>query len=218
MRRWWWRRRIDGGALASLLDAAPPSAAAGVAETEFVCLDIETNSLDAASADILSIGWVEIRRACIDLGSAEAHLVRPRAGVGASATVHGLTDSVCATGQPVRAVMERLLDRLPGRALVVHHAALDKAVLDRVCAADFGGPLLVPVVDTLELELRRRRRRHHLADAGALRLGELRANYNLPRYRSHDCLSDALATAELFIAMMAIHDTRGRLRLADIAR
>lgn len=216
LRRWWWRRRIRDNALAALLSAAPPDAAARAADTEFLSVDMETSAADAARADILSIGWVVIRRARIEVGSAGSCLVRPRSGVGDSATVHGLTDTDCLAGEPIRPVIERLLERLRGRVLLVHHAALDVALLDRTCTALFGAPLLVPVVDTLALAARRQRLRHHLGDGDGLRLGELRAAYNLPRYRAHDCMGDALATAELFLAMMATHDRSDRWRLRDL--
>lgn len=214
--RWWLRRRVRDGALAALVRAPAPDGAARLSGTELLSVDLETSSTDVANAEILSIGWVVIRGGCVDVGSAESRLVRPQAGVGASAVVHGLTDDRCAAGEPVRDVIERLLARLHGRALLVHHAALDKALLDRTCRALFGASLPVPVVDTLALEARRRRLRHHLDTTGSLRLGALRAAYNLPPYRAHDCLSDALAAAELFLAMGATHDAGGRLRLRDV--
>jgi DNA polymerase-3 subunit epsilon len=36
-----------------------------------------------------------------------------------------------------------------------------------------------------------------------LRLPRVRSRYELPAYRSHDALTDALACAELYIAMVA---------------
>jgi DNA polymerase-3 subunit epsilon len=65
--------------------------------------------------------------------------------------------------------------------------------------------LLVPVVDTLALEHRRRRRHHHLDDNASLRLPDLRDAYGLPQYSAHDCLVDAIATAELMLAIAAHH-------------
>jgi DNA polymerase-3 subunit epsilon len=43
---------------------------------------------------------------------------------------------------------------------------------------------------------------HRQARDGELRLDALRAAYNLPRYPAHNALSDALATAELFLALL----------------
>ena len=59
------------------------------------------------------------------------------------------------------------------------------------------------VVDTLALEHRRQRRHHHVEANASLRLADLRATYGLPRYAAHDCLVDAVATAELLMAIVA---------------
>ena len=90
---------------------------------------------------------------------------------------------------------------------------LDKAVLDRLCMREYGCALPIPVVDTLALALSRRKRRHHVADNDSLRLASLREEYNLPYYKAHDCLVDAIATAELLIAMIANQDGPDRTRL-----
>ena len=91
--------------------------------------------------------------------------------------------------------------------LLVHHAGLDKALLDRMCLRRFNTRLHVPVSDTLDLELKVRQRKHHLEPGSQLRLSDLRDAYNLPRYAAHDCLIDAIATAELLIASV---DERSR--------
>jgi DNA polymerase III epsilon subunit-like protein len=44
----------------------------------------------------------------------------------------------------------------------------------------------------------------------------MRTHYNLPWYRGHDCLMDAVATAELLIAMVASQESRDRTTLADL--
>ena len=56
-------------------------------------------------------------------------------------------------------------------------------------------------IDTLEIAQRVFERRNHTIQPGDLRLFNLRPRYNLPQYRAHNALSDALATAELFLAM-----------------
>ncbi len=142
--------------------------------------------------------------------------MRPDGTVGNSATVHGITDTRVAAGLPVDEVVGRVLSALPGRVLVVHHAGLDKAILDRECRRTYGAPLPVPVIDTLALERRWRRRAHHLSPDGSLRLAELRAAYKLPWYPGHDALADALATAELLLAMVAARGGAERVRLADL--
>ncbi len=195
------------------LDAPIPDGNRSFTESEFVSLDIETTGLDAKTAEVLSLGWVVVRHGRVDMSTCETHLVRPDGDVGDSASVHGLTDTHVGTGQDRGLVFARRIEVLTGRALVVHHAGLDKALLDRLCSEDFGCTLPVPVVDTLALALARRKRQHHVADNNSLRLADLREEYNLPYYKAHDCLVDAIATAELLIAMVANQDGPDRTRL-----
>lgn len=212
--RWWSRRREFAPPFDSFLLSDVPSPSERISAVEFVSLDIETTSLDAASADMLSVGWVVLRNGRVDLASAETCIVRPSGEVGDSASVHGLTDTMVGAGLDWGIVLDKIVARLAGRVLLVHHAGLDKALLDRMCRQRYGAPLLVPVVDTLALEHRRQTRRHHVEEGGSLKLSDLRAAYGLPRYAAHDCLVDAIATAELLLAMIAHRHVR---RLGDLS-
>lgn len=202
-RRWLAARKRPDAPFAQLLGSGLPRLSTPIAATEFVSLDVETTGLDAARADMLSVGWVVLRDGKVDLATAESYVVRPSGAVGSSAAVHGLTDTVVSDGLDWETALDKVVDVLRGRVLLVHHAGLDKALLDRLCLQRFGERLLVPVVDTLALERRRQRRHHHVESDASLRLSDLRGSYGLPRYAAHDCLVDAIATAELLLAMAA---------------
>ena len=206
LKRWVASYRSEDARYKAFLDKPPPAPSSDFGDAELVCLDIETTGLDPATVDMLSIGWVLIRSGRIDLSTAESHVVKPSGELGDSPSIHGLTDSVVDQGMSPDEAMERVIEVLTGRILVVHHAGLDKRLLDRFCKQQFGDKLLVPVIDTLALENRRKSRHHHLEDTRSLRLPDLRTHYNLPWYRGHDCLVDAISTAELLIAMVANRD------------
>jgi len=214
------RRRLNRRDIAepmrSLLSTPLPARKARFVDSEILSLDIETTGLDPATAEVLSIGWVLVNNNRVDLGSASRCIVQPDSAVGDSATVHGLTDTVCAEGQPLAVVLDRVVEALRGRFLLVHHAGLDKRLLDRVCLERYGTPLAVPVIDTLALELRRRRRRSQPSERDSLRLPALRKAYHLPYYAGHDCLADAVATAELLLAMVARHGSPHSTRLSEL--
>ena len=215
LKRWKAGRRSAHEHYKSFLETPPPTPSTPFDEAELLCLDIETTGLDPATVDMLSIGWVLIHNSRVDLSTAESHVVKPACDeLGDSPTIHGLTDSVVDQGMSPEEAMERVIKVLTGRVLVVHHAGLDKKLLDRFCRQQFGDRLLVPVVDTLALENRHKSRHHHLEDTRSLRLPDLRNHYNLPWYRGHDCLGDAISTAELLIAMVANRD--GQTALADL--
>ncbi len=216
LRRRWLSRKHAASPFAEFLTAPLPDGSAKFNDCEFVCLDIETTGLDAKTADMLSVGWVVVRNGRVDLSTCETHLVRPRGEVGDSASVHGLTDTQVSQGKDESLVLCRIIEALTGRILVVHHAGLDKTLLDRLSSDRFGSSLPLPVVDTLALELRRQQRRHHVSENQSLRLADLRKAYNLPYYQAHDCLVDAISTAELLIAMVSTHDGATSTRLDQL--
>lgn len=215
-KRWRQSKRALQEPLRYLLEQPLQDGGTPFNELEFVSLDVETTGLDPANANMLSVGWVLIRDGRVDLNTATSYVVRPDGEVGNSASVHGLTDTIVEAGDDQCLVLDLIIEALAGRVLLVHYAGLDKALLDRLCEQRFGAPLLVPVVDTLALEHRRHRRRHHVNESQSLRLSDLRDNYHLPRYAAHDSLVDAIATAELLIAMVAHNDGAARTCLHDL--
>jgi DNA polymerase-3 subunit epsilon len=215
-RRWLQSRRDLDPPLNQFVAQPIPERSRPFDQLEFVSLDIETTGLNPATADMLSVGWVVVRNGRVDLQTAESRIVRPTGAVGSSASVHGLTDTVVEAGDDWSIVLARIVEVLTGRVLLVHHAGLDKALLDRLCRQRFKVPLLVPVVDTLALERQRHERRHHVDENKSFRLSDLRDDYQLPRYAAHDSLVDAIATAELLIAMVAHHDGGTKTSLHDL--
>jgi DNA polymerase-3 subunit epsilon len=216
LKRWWHGRRHLDAPLKQLVAHSIPDGSTPFNELELVSLDIETTGLDPATADMLSVGWVVVRDGRVDLQTAESHIVRPTGNVGSSASVHGLTDTMVESGNDWSIVLGRIIEALTGRVLLVHHAGLDKALLDRLCRQSFDVPLSIPVVDTMALERRRHERRHHVDEKKSFRLSDLREDYRLPRYAAHDSLVDAIATAELLIAMVAHNDGGTKTCLRDL--
>jgi DNA polymerase-3 subunit epsilon len=76
-------------------------------------------------------------------------------------------------------------------------------------------PFLIPVIDTQLMAKQLMQRRDIPYKARDLRLFNLRDRYNLPRYAAHHALSDALATAELFLAMATENYQRKNCRLKE---
>lgn len=172
-------------------------------ECEFLVADTETSSLDVATGEMLSIGWVVIRGGRIPLTSARHLLLKPRNSVGSSATIHQIRDCELDAGLSESTLMAQFLEAAQGRVLVFHHAVLDVAFLSDITRRLYGAPLLMPAIDTLQLEKRRLERADMPLGNGALRLGSCCSRYNLPPSQAHNALTDALATAELLLAQIA---------------
>jgi DNA polymerase-3 subunit epsilon len=210
-------RRAPPGPLREYLEVPFPAGASDCRRVGFVALDLETTGLDPAADEILSVGWVCLTGERIDLSTAGYRLVLPTREVPEeSAVLHGITDDAAARGAPPREVLAEVLSVLAGKVLVAHNASFELAMLGAACARVLGGRFLAPAVDTLELAARWFQRRDLAIGPRALRLDALRRHHNLPRYRAHNALSDALAAAELFLAQLAERDGAGAVPLRRV--
>jgi DNA polymerase-3 subunit epsilon len=177
----------------------PPSVP--LSELRLLAVDIETTGLDPRADRMLSIGYVPVDGGSVVLGGAGRVVVRDDAGVGHSATVHGLTDDALARGEPLADAVAGLLAALTGRVLLAHFARIETGFLSAACERLWGASMPCVVVDTLELEHRVVTQRGQRDPApGALRLWAARERHGLPVYRAHEALTDALACAELYLA------------------
>jgi DNA polymerase-3 subunit epsilon len=194
----------SAGPLRDHLGHPLPDLATPLGRARLLALDLETTGLDPRTDRILSVGFVPVDGGRVVLGGAGRAVVLDTAGVGQSATVHGLTDDALAAGVPLEEAVTAVLHALTGRALLAHYARIETGFLDAACRRLWGAPLPCVVVDTFELERRR------VADGwgrevppGALRLWAARERHGLPVYRAHEALTDALACAELYLAQRA---------------
>jgi DNA polymerase-3 subunit epsilon len=191
------------------LEVPLPGAHTPLDELALLAVDIETTGLDPEKDRVLSIGWVPVDGRAITLAGCRRVLVRDGGAVGRSATVHGLTDDVLASGVPLEDAVAELLHDLAGRVLLAHYARIETDFLSRACERAWGERLPCVVVDTMVLERRALEGRAHTGRwghepaAGALRLWAARERRGLPVYRAHEALVDALACAELYLAQCA---------------
>ncbi len=168
---------------------------------DYLAVDIETTGLDPQHDEVVSFGWVPIVNARIRTDEAVRQMVRTKMKIDDSATVHGIRHQDMSQGIKLEEAMPKLLEALKGRVLLVHYKGLDKVLLDRLCSQLYDAGLWVPVVDTLDIA--RHQLRHETVEVGQLRLMALNERFGLPKIRQHDALNDALATAQLFLALVS---------------
>ena len=213
LRRWLQARRTALPDIIRTLWASPlPAKSSYLKDVCFLVCDAEMSGLDPRQAELLSLGWVRIEGLEICLGSAAHQLIRNARSVGQSATIHQLRDCELDTADDLQAALNAFLQAAAGCVLVFHNAALDRAFLDRASKAVFGGPLLLPSIDTLLLEQQLLQRHERAIAQGDLRLGACRERYSLQAHTAHNALADALATAELLLAHIAKRGSGLRLR------
>ncbi|WKD61049.1 DNA polymerase III PolC-type [Corynebacterium ciconiae DSM 44920] len=198
-----WRAKKATGVLAEFNATAQHEAHVPLDEAELLAVDIETTGLHPSKDKMLSVGWVPVRGRQIRLEEAGYLLIKQDRPVGISATLHHLTDTQLATGHSPRRALEEFLPVLAGTVMLVHFAPIEQRFLSALCEQEFGAPLRVPTADTFQLERTHMEKMSTYPRGEDLRLPRVRARYNLPRYRNHNALIDAIACAELYLAMRA---------------
>jgi DNA polymerase-3 subunit epsilon len=185
-----------------------------------IALDFETTGLDVKRDHILAAGWVLIRGDRIVISSAREIRVRDESekGVGQSAVIHGILDSDLVDGETNESLVEQLLAELAGRAIVAHAAMIERGFLNTLLRRLGGTALTNPFIDTMTVE------KLLIAGQGGgagemqgqLTLAASRARHGLPDHQQHSAASDALATAELFLAQVAALGGAEKLKLRDV--
>jgi DNA polymerase-3 subunit epsilon len=172
-------------------------------------LDLEMGGLDPRRDAILAVGMLPVRDGWVRLGEAYCTLVRPEDGAAIhpeSIRAHQLVWGEVREAPPIAEVLPEIDRRLREGVLLVHHQALDVAFLKRAYrAARLRWPR-PPVVDTVELLMKKASRMQRGTpelppQVPNLNLSRARREHRLPDYQAHDALTDALAAAELFLVL-----------------
>ncbi|MEN8177619.1 MAG: exonuclease domain-containing protein [Pseudomonadota bacterium] len=196
--------KAPAGPMRDYLSAPLPTKKSTCHDLDIVALDLETTGLDPKRDKILSFGLVHLRKMSILLETSQHGFISLAEEIPEeSAVIHQITDDVAASGKPIEEALPGLLAELRGKVMLVHYARIEQNFIDAACRELYGVPFVIRTIDTLVLARRLFEIRNHTIQTGNLRLFNLRPQYNLPQYKAHNALSDALATAELFLAMAA---------------
>lgn len=216
IRRQYLLKKAQEGSFKNYLSQPIPSPAAEVSAVEFIVLDFETTGLNPETNAILSVGYTVIKNNRVIMQQNGYHIVHQQNELQSdNVVIHQITDTVARSGIELKTAIDDLLEKMAGRVLVAHHAAIEVGFLNAACRQLYGHPIPLRVIDTLLLEKKRLQRRHSALKPNQLRLFNIRKAYELPRYKAHNALEDAIATAELFLAMVAKYcgDEKCRLKL-----
>lgn len=172
-------------------------------------LDLETTGTDAGRDAILSVGMVPIRAGVIEWGEHFYTLVKPPVFHPPSAEamkIHHILPQEVASAPALPLALGEIAKRLSEGPLLLHYAKMDVAFLRRAFAAC--GRRFAPsaTIDTVRLLSRLSQRLQMIqphAEALPMDLAKARRAMGLPRHLHHHALYDALATAELFLALRA---------------
>ncbi len=191
-------------------------------EYTFVVCDTELTGLNKKQDELISIGAVMIRDLQIDLSSMFHHFIRPANLDPTQATlVHRITPEQLESAEPIEEVLPKFVEYIHGSLLVGHHLPLDMHFLNKATAQVMGGTLSNPGVDTMRMAQGYKRVQlghyhEHNPREISYNLDDLGQEYNLPRFKPHDALEDALQTAYLFLYFIKKFRKGGLITLKDI--
>lgn len=183
------------------------------ASGRFIVTDVEASGLDPQVDRLIAIGAVTVEAGKIELGRSFYSVLRQSASSSReNILLHGIGGTEQCQGQePAEALLDFL--EFAGKApLVGYHAAFDDAVIRRAVSEHLGERLRVHWIDLAQLApqvLPNDARRRQALDDWLER-------FHIHVYRRHDALADALATAQLLLALMARAPHRESLRIASI--
>ena len=182
-------------------------------------LDCEATGVDPRSAEILSVGMVPVRQGRIHYGDRWSTLVHVEAGhvpPTDALRIHQLLPEEARDAPPSVEVVDGVLGRLGDDVLLLHHARLDVGLLERACKAtgrEWPRPRIVDTTHLLSKMSGRRRMIEPHAEPYPAGLADALEAFDLPAHTAHDALGDALATAELFLALQRRLDAKHLITL-----
>ncbi|NMP33109.1 DNA polymerase III subunit epsilon [Thalassotalea sp. M1531] len=201
--------KVPKGPLKNFLSVPFPEPNTPISEVPMLALDFETSGFNATTDHLLSIGHVEINQLSIKLASAEHYLLK--SGIeraGDNVAIHQITELESQQGLSLENAIERLLNAMAGKVILVHYAKIEQTFLAAACKALYGYAPVFPIIDSLVVAKNRLDQRQAAYDPSNLRLTNLRDSYQLPAHYAHNALNDAVATGELLLAEIAHHHSR----------
>jgi DNA polymerase-3 subunit epsilon len=178
-----------------------------------VVFDTETTGLNPSGGDaLLSIGAVRIVNGRILTGETFSALVNPGRRIPpASIRFHGITDQMVRDAPPVATVLPEFRAFVDDAVLVAHNAAFDLKFLcmsEQAAGVRFDNPVLDTMVLSLFLQ----------GENGAHSLDALAERLGVQILDRHSAIGDALATAAIFLRIVAMLRERDILTLDDAIR
>ncbi len=174
-----------------------------ITNINIVSLDFETTGLDIKKDRVISIGTVNIEHLGINLESSSHQLINANKKLPESSVViHQITDTQLTDAMSIEVALPILLKKLSGKTMLAHNAKIELGFINKMCQELYGSNFIIPVIDTQYLAQRSLERQNKISKSKELRLFNLRKSYNMPAYKAHNALMDAIATAELFLAMI----------------
>jgi len=190
--------------------AGQPYTDVPIEQAELVVFDLETTGLSATRDRMCEIGAVRVRSLAV--ASTFETLVDPGTILPAYvAALTGIRQSELRRAPRAEIAVRRFLAFADDAPLAAHNARFDLAFLDSELERLAGRRVAAPVVDTVWLA---RRLLHRRSERFSLQ--QLAHFFGTTWQPCHRALPDALATAEVLIALLGLAQERGARTVGDV--
>lgn len=195
---------------------APPGRSLG--EQRWVVVDVESSGLDMRADRLIAIGAVAVRGNAVDLGdSFEVVLRQASVSSDENILIHGIAAAEQRGGVAPRQALLDFLSFIRGDPLIAYHAFFDQGMLTRACR------------EHLDLDLKRDwLDLAHLCPAvlkpgprerkPGKNLDDWLADFGIRVSERHRAVADAVATAQLWLALMPALSGAGMRSCDDVRR
>jgi DNA polymerase-3 subunit epsilon len=193
-------------------------------EYSFTVFDTELTGLNRRKDQVIALGAVRIEQLRLEPSRSFYSHIRPDNIRPNTATlIHRITPEQLEQAPPAEEVLPAFVEFCGNSLLVGHFVALDMHFLSKAASRVLGGSLSNPAVDTMRLA-----RRYHEARSKdffgstdqslSYNLDALTETFQLPKFKPHDALEDALQTAYLFLYLVKKFRQGGIATLKDLYR
>ncbi len=181
--------------------------------SRYVVVDVETSGLNTARDHLIAIGAVAATNGRIQLNdSLEIVLQQTEASEKDNILIHGIGGTVQREGVPPADALLTFLEYLGKDPLIAFHVAFDQAMINRALKQFLGIKFDHAWADLAYVApaLHPRIARHTRA------LDDWMGVFGIGNYARHNALADALATAELFLALQPLLAFQGVTNFRDM--
>jgi len=190
-----------------------PDTAQSHGKQRFVVVDVESSGLDVHNDRLIAIGAVAVDVSRIALADCFYAVLRQSvASEDDNILVHGIGGTSQIEGEEPRLALLDFLEFAGKAPLIAYHAPFDEVMLRRAMRRILGESFARTWLDLAWLAPALDPDR-----AKSLRgLDEWARAFGIPNHRRHHALADALATAQLHLALQNLADARGLQRTRDL--
>ena len=175
---------------------------------EYVVFDLETTGLSSANEAITEIGAVKVKNG--EIVDSFNEFVNPGKPIPPKIVeLTGITDSMVADAPYIDEILPKFYEFVGNSVLVAHNAGFDTSFIKKA-ASDCGMEYNFTVIDTLDLA------RATVPELKKHNLAALTKHFNVKLENHHRACDDAMATAHIFLKLVAKLEDMGVEKVSGI--